>query len=143
MFAERFAYIFTVGLLMSACGGAGMEANTPVNEKTKFRDDQLFGAAERAIEKLGYYPVNPDAEQLTVDTREKEVGYSSVPRLSYKYTFHIEVKQGTLHISSTCKQNTAMKREEFGDCGDERPQRVLDEQEQLKQTILQVAAQLP
>ena len=51
-----------------------------------------------------------------------------MPRLSYKYTLKIVTAGGTLAISSTCKQNSSMAREKFEDCGDERPQRLREEQ---------------
>ena len=131
-------------LFAVACGGgADMVAYTPVKQKTKFREEQLFGAAERAIDKLGYMPINKSLEGYTVETREKEVGYSSVPRLFYRYSFQIDTKGGVLAIRSTCKQNSPTAREEYEDCGDERPRRVVEEQQNLGDTIMEIAATLP
>jgi hypothetical protein len=36
-----------------------------------------------------------------------------------------------------------MNRTEFSDCGDERPQHVVDEQDRLKAKILEIAKRLP
>jgi hypothetical protein len=108
-----------------ACGGAGFQSYEPVHTKTKLEPDQLLTAAQRSIEKLGYQMVGLDRATHTVRTREKEVGYSNVPRLSYRYSFRIETKGGVLKIDAACEQNTSMNRTEFSDCGDERPQHVI------------------
>jgi hypothetical protein len=130
-------------LALGACGGAGMVSYSPDQETTKFDEDQLFGATQRAIEQTGYQPIRPDREGHAIQTREKEVGYSNVPRLSYRYSFRIETKGGVLKIDAACEQNTSMNRTEFSDCGDERPQHVVDEQDRLKAKILEIAKGLP
>jgi hypothetical protein len=133
---ERFLCV--VALLALGCGGAGMTSYTPAKEKTKFSEDDLFTATVRALEAKGYTAI-PDREQLVVKTREKEISVSSVPKLSYKYTWQIQTKGGTLAINSTCQENSAMSRTEFEDCGDDRPQRMVDEQQSLVAEILDEA----
>ena len=125
------------------CAGAGMNAYTPLKQKTKFRDDQLFGAAERSLEELGYQPINKDADSGAVATRNKDVDYQSHPRLYFRYAFQIDVGEGIVNINSTCKKNSAMAREELDDCGDERPKHVIDEQEKIYRRILEIASKLP
>jgi hypothetical protein len=135
--------LVTAALVVSACGGAGFKSYEPVAEKTSLDQDQLFTAAQRTIEKLGYQPVKFDRAGHTVSTREKEVGYSSVPRLSYRYSFTIETQGGQLSITVSCTMNDSLNREKFEDCGDERPDRVLDEMEALRAEILETGKKVP
>jgi hypothetical protein len=125
-------------LLLAACG-ASMVSYKPVNEKTKLPEDALFQAATSVLETKGHPITDRDPTTYTIKTREKEIAVSSVPRLSYKYEYTVVTKGGTLLISTTCRQNSEMKRTEFEDCGDERPQRVVDETEKIKTAILEKA----
>jgi hypothetical protein len=138
-----YVLLLVSGLSTAACGGAGMRSYQPVEEQTRFDSDQLFGAAQRSFDKLGYMPTNLDRSAHTLSTREKEVGYSSVPRLSYKYAFTVETAGGRLHIVAHCTMNSSINREKFEDCGDDRPQLVLDEMAKLKEKILEVAKSVP
>jgi hypothetical protein len=121
------------------CGcGAGMTSYQPVNEKTKLSEDDLFEASVDALEARDYVPIL-DRERYFVKTREKEIAVSSVPRLSYKYTWQIQTKDATLSISSTCKENSATARTTFEDCGEDRPERLVEEQKALREDILKRA----
>lgn len=120
-----------------------MQAYKPHEQKTDFDADQLFGATERAIETLKYRPTKRSPDDHTIETQPKEVGYSSVPRLFYRYAFKVDTSGGTLRIAATCEQNTAMSRSEFEDCGDKRPEKVIEEQDQFRQEILRIAGTLP
>ena len=93
-----------------------MEPYLPTAQKTKFAPDTLFAASTKALEDKGYITTNADPERYSVETREKETAVSSVPRLSYKYSWKIVTAGGTLAISSRCKQNSSMAREKFEDC---------------------------
>jgi hypothetical protein len=132
-----------VALGSAACAGADMEPYLPTAQKTKFSPDTLFAASTKALEDKGYVTTNADRERYSVETREKETAVSSVPRLSYKYSWKIVTAGGTLAISSSCKQNSSMAREKFEDCGDERPKRLRDEQEELRSEILERAKRNP
>lgn len=129
---------WVLSLLILGCGGAGMTDYKPVSEKTKFDEDALLGASASALEARGYVAAT-DHDSATVTTREKEVATSSVPALSYKYTWEISTKGGRLVIKSTCKQNSSMSRTKFSDCGDERPARLIAEQKALRTDILKRA----
>ncbi len=126
--------ILFCALSLWACG-AGMKSYQPVNEKTKLTEDNLFRASINALEARKYVAIS-DSERYFVETREKEVAVSSVPRLSYKYTWQIQTKDSTLSIISTCKENSSTDRTKFEDCGDERPDRLLKEQKELREDIL-------
>src|SRR5512139_3141778 len=95
-------------LVLAGCGGAGMTSYTPVHEQTKLSADSLQMAARDAVEELGYVAVAVDSQTHALETREKEVAVSSVPRLSYKYSFHIETTDGLLAIVANCTQNSAL-----------------------------------
>jgi hypothetical protein len=123
----------------SACTTSDMQAYTPVKQKTAHSEDTLRHAARQALEAQDYVAVSTDERPSVLETREKEVFVSSVPRLAYRYSFRVDTKGGQLSIDSTCKHNSAMAREAFEDCGSERPQRVLDEQEKLRAAILERA----
>jgi hypothetical protein len=138
----RIAYVL-LGASLSACAGAEMEPYLPTAQKTKFSPETLFAASTAALEDKGYVTTNADPERFSVETREKETAVSSVPRLSYKYTWKVVTSGGTLAITSQCKQNSSMAREKFEDCGDERPKRLRDEQEELREAILERAKRLP
>jgi hypothetical protein len=136
-------FLLTSTLTLAACGGAGMRSYEPVHQKTQFDQEQLFGAAQRSIEKLGYFPTKLDRASYSVSTREKEVGYSSVPRLSYKYSYTIETRGGDLRIVANCTMNSSVKRETFDDCGEDRPKQVIEEMEVLREKILELAKSMP
>src|SRR5690349_18169804 len=108
-------------LFAAACGGASMTTYTPVNQKTKYSEDSLFEASRKGAENLGYIAKTGDNSSHSLDTREKEVAVSSVPRLSYRYSFHIETAGGVLAITTTCTQNSATNEHKFDDCGSDRP----------------------
>ncbi len=114
-----------------------MQSYTPVKEKTKVEPDRLFHVARSVAEAKGYVAIEEESKPYTFETREREVAVSSVPRLSYRYTFQVSAKDGTLAIKATCTQNSSMNREKYEDCGDERPKRVIDEQQALRDAILQ------
>jgi hypothetical protein len=126
-------------LLLVGCGGANMKSYTPISEKTKIAPEMLFTAARRALEAKGYDVIRSDPETYTLLTKEKETYVSSVPRLSYKYQWTIVTAEGKLSISVSCKENSSMERTAYQDCGDERPSRVIDEQDDLRKEILQRA----
>jgi hypothetical protein len=126
----------------SACGGPTMATYTPVDEKTKYPEESLFEASRKATENLGYIPHVLESPAHSLETREKQVAVSSVPRLSYKYSFHIETTNGQLSITAACTQNSATNEHDFKECGDERPERVVKELDALKKEILAVAPQV-
>lgn len=126
-------------LVLSGCAGANMNTYTPVNEKTKYDPNTLFAAARAAVEKLQLRLQTAEIDQHTLETREREVAISSVPRLSYKYTIHIKTLGGVLSIESSCTKNSATAEAEFKDCGGERPKQVLDEQEAIRKKTLELA----
>ena len=134
-----FGWSLAAALASTACAGADMEPYLPTAQKTKFAPDTLFAASTKALEDKGYVTTNADPERYSVETREKETAVSSVPRLSYKYSWKIVTAGGTLAITSRCTQNSSMAREKFEDCGDERPKRLRDEQEELRSEILERA----
>jgi len=119
-----------------------MVSYKPVNEKTKLDSDSLFQAATNVLEEKGFFITDRDPGNYIIKTREKEVAVSSVPRLSYKYEYTVTTQNSTLSITTTCKQNSEMKRTEFDDCGDERPEKVVEETEQLKTAILTKAKEI-
>jgi len=124
---------------ITGCGTAGMTTYTPVHQKTKYSADALHIAARDAIDQLGYQPAGGDAGAHVIETREKQVATSSIPRLSYKYAFKIETTNGVLEIDATCVQNSATSESTFKECGDDRPQRVVNEQKKLLKRILENA----
>jgi len=136
---RRLSTLIPSLVILSACAGANMTSYTPVHEKTKFKEDVLFRASRHAVEKLGIKLNTADGVAHTVDTREREVAISSIPRLSYKYSFHIETTGGVLSIEAKCTQNTASKEAEYKDCGDDRPKAVIREQEELTKKTLELA----
>jgi hypothetical protein len=125
-------------VLAAACSTANMTTYAPVDEKTKYSDDVLLSAAKGAAEELGFRVVAGEGSS-TFDTREKEVATSSIPRLSYKYTFHVETTHGNLVIQSTCLANSTTAEADFKDCGDDRPARVVQLQAALRKRTLERA----
>lgn len=114
-----------------------MEAYQPVSQKLSLDESDLLNVARQATESSGYVPVETDGKPYAFETRQKEVAVSSVPRISYRYTFQVSTKGGTLSIVATCVENSSMHREKYDPCGDERPQHVIDEQDRLKKAILE------
>jgi len=132
----RFIAGFVASVFFAvACSTANMTSYTPVEEKTKYKEDTLFRSARDAAEELGFV-VTAGEGSATFDTREKEVATSSIPRLSYKYTFHVETQGGVLSIKATCSKNSTTNESEFKDCGDDRPKRVVEFQEKLHKLTL-------
>jgi hypothetical protein len=130
---KRIAWVFA--LTMLGCGGAGMTDYKPVSERTKFDEEELLSASSAALEAKGYVAAT-DHDASSVTTREKEIAVSSVPKLSYKYTWEVTTKGGTLLIKATCTQNSSMSRTKFEDCGDDRPERLVKEQKEIRDDIL-------
>jgi hypothetical protein len=127
--------MLAMGLVVCGCG-AGSSSYEPVSQKTKFTPEDLLSASINAVESAGHPPRQIDREKFSFETREKEVAVSSVPRLSYKYYYRISTAGGKLSIDTSCTENSSLSREKFSDCGDDRPDKVIEEQEKLKQDIL-------
>ena len=125
-------------LVAGACTTANMTDYSPVNEKTKFSEDVLFRAARDAAEHLDMR-VQAGDSGTSFDTREKEVATSSIPRLSYKFSFHVETSGGMLVIKANCVKNSTTSEAEFSDCGDDRPAKVVELQAALRKQALERA----
>lgn len=126
-------------MVTTACAGAGMQDYQPVKQKVGLDAEDLLRVSREAADNLGYVPVESDSAPDTFETRQREVAVSSVPRISYRYTFRVSTQGGTLTITSTCTENSAMHREQYDDCGSERPKRVMAEQDALEKAILERA----
>jgi hypothetical protein len=140
MAPKQLLLLATAAALGMGCGGADMKTYTPVKEKTKFAPEVLFTASQRAIEASGHVTTEIDREKYTLETRQKEVFVSSVPRLSYRYRYRVSTTGGILTLDTDCQQNSAMNRTEYESCGEERPKRLIEEQDEIKQKILELAA---
>jgi hypothetical protein len=138
---HKIPHWFALALVLSgtACGSSDMQSYTPIKEKTKIAPEVLFTASEQALESAGHVTTEINRENYTLETREKEVFVSSVPRLSYRYHYRVGTAGGVLTIDTACKQNSAMARTEYEDCGDERPGRLLAELNDIKKDILERA----
>ena len=116
-----------------------MTSYTPVDEHTKYSEDVLLSAAKKAAEQLQLHVMSGEGS-ATFDTREKEIAISSIPRLSYKYSFHVETTKGELIIQATCTENSSTAESEFKDCGDDdRPKRVVEQLAELRKRTLELA----
>jgi hypothetical protein len=135
---KRFATLVGSCLFMVACLG-GRQPYTPVNEKTKLDEGALLTAAARALTEMDYKVAIEDPGTATVKSREREVAVSSVPKLSYKYQWTIETKEGTLSINVSCTENSSIARDTFEDCGKELPEQIIEDQRQLHHKILVIA----
>ncbi len=138
---QRLLMIAIAAPLLLGCTTEEMRAYTPVKEKTKMSEDVLLTATRRSLDANRFVAIEK-SEPYSLTTREKEVFTSSVPRLAYRYSFDITTEGGVLRINATCVQNSAMSRESYEDCGAERPERVIREQETLRKDILARAKKL-
>ena len=125
-----------------ACSPSGMRAYTPVEEKTKFSGEALHLATRKTFEMSEHPIVLNDPGSGTITTRLKEIATSSVPRLSYRYSYKVGTQGGVLTIDTTCTQNSTMAPTEFTDCGADRPGRIGLEQTTLRDKILKRAAKI-
>src|SRR5215831_6005343 len=134
---ERFiaGLVAPAFLAAVACSTANMTSYTPVEEKTKYSEDTLFRAARDSAEQLGFVVIKGEGSAV-FDTREKEVSTSSIPRLAYKYTLHVETTGGVLSIKSECSKNSSTNEATFSDCGDDRPKRVIEFMDKLHKATL-------
>lgn len=126
-------------LLQAGCVGSNKQPYTPVDEKTKFEESTLLQASVRALEEMDYDIGVEDTDAYTVRSREREVSLSSIPKLSYRYQWTIKTAGGKLSISASCKENSAMDKKKFEPCGDEVPEQIVEDQEQLHHKILVIA----
>jgi hypothetical protein len=125
-------------VIAGACTTANMTDYTPVNEKTKFSEDVLYRAARDTAEHLDLR-VQAGDNGTSFDTREKQIATSSIPRLSYKFSFHVETTDGMLVIKANCVKNSTTSEAEFSDCGDDRPAKVVELQAALRKQTLERA----
>jgi hypothetical protein len=98
----------------------------------------LFRAARDAAEHLDMR-VQAGESGTAFDTRERQVATSSIPRLSYKFSFHVETSGGMLVIKANCVKNSTTSEAEFSDCGDDRPAKVVELQAALRKQTLERA----
>ena len=80
-----------------------------------------------------------DTDAYLVRSKEREVSVSSIPKLSYRYHFTIKTAEGKLSITVTCEENSAMDEKKFEKCGDEVPEQIVEDQEQLHHKITVIA----
>lgn len=128
--------MISLALLVAGCAGAGMRNYTPVSEKTSYPPEDLLYAARAELDASNHDVVRMEPGEFWLQTREQEVAVSSVPRMSYKYSFKVTTTGGTLSITASCKQNSSTDRTKFEECGKERPKAVIEEQKRLKDAIL-------
>ena len=131
--------VLLVAFCLFACAGSNKQPYSPVEEKTKFEESTLLQASVRALEEMDYDIGVEDTDSYTVRSREREVSLSSIPKLSYRYQWTIKTGGGKLSITVDCKENSAMDEKTFEACGDEVPQQVAEDQEQLHHKILVIA----
>jgi hypothetical protein len=139
---EGVARVLGLGVLVAlqtSCAGAEKEVYTPVQEKTKLEESTLLQASVRALEEMDYEIGLEDTDAYMVRSRMHEVSVSSIPKLSYRYYFTIKTAEGTLRISVSCEENSALDKKKFETCGDEAPSQIVEDQRQLHDKIIVIA----
>jgi hypothetical protein len=127
---------FVVGLL-AGCTGPNTAPYTPVEKKTDHSAETLYQAAEGALLDAGYLIETRDPQGFKLKTQERTLLGSEIKKDKYKYVWVVETGGGKLAIRMECSREAGEERE---DCGAERPEKLVNEQDKLVTAILAEAS---
>jgi hypothetical protein len=125
-----------LALLLAGCGGPTLVAYQPVEQKTELAPEKLYAAAEGVLLDHGYNIKTRDAAAFRLETEERRIAGSDIKQDKYHYVWIVEAGSGALKIRIDCKRTSGADSE---DCGSERPEKLVKEQDKLVQEILREA----
>jgi hypothetical protein len=133
--ASPFVSKITLALaaMVVACGGQPMAPYSPVEKNTDLSPRTLYAAAEGTLLDQGYLIARRDPERLRLETQKRTLLGSEIRKDKFEYVWIVETAGGTLRIRLECQRTSGAQSE---DCGDERPERLVKQQNQLVDLIL-------
>lgn len=123
---------------LAACGGPPMAAYSPGEKNSDLPADKLYAAAEGALLDHGYLIEKRDPSGFRLETQKRTMAGSEIKQDKYEYSWIVETGGGKLKIRLECRRASGADSE---DCGAERPEKLVKQQEQLIEEILSEARQ--
>ena len=128
--------VIALGALLAGCGGPAMAAYTPAEKKTDLAPDALYAAAEGALLDAGYLIETRDPAGHRLETQERTMAGSEIKQDKYRYRWTVETAGGTLKLRVSCERVSG---DDGEDCGGERPEKLVKEQDRLIEQIVSEA----
>ncbi len=113
-----------------------MAPYTPLDQSTELDKGKLLEAAEGTLLDRGYLVADKDAAAGKIVTKERTMLGSQIAQEKFKYVWTVEVGGGHVKIQIGCKQ---AKAEEISSCGDEVPEKLVKEQQEIADQIVREA----
>jgi hypothetical protein len=129
-------WLLVLAALLAACGGPPMAPYSPVQKETNVSPQKLYAAAEGALLDQGYLIAKRDPDGLRLETEKRALLGSEITKDKYEYVWIVETAGGTLKIRLECRLSSERAGEE---CGDERPEKLVKQQQRLVDQILSEA----
>jgi hypothetical protein len=120
-------------LFMAGCGQP-QTAYSPYEKKTAVDPKKLFDAAEGTLQDRGFSIATRDAGAFRLVTEPRTLLGSQISKGKYQYAFVVETAGGTLKIELKCQSKSATT--DVGPCGDQAPEKLVNEQQQIAQHTL-------
>lgn len=130
--------LFALALVtLAACGRPKFVPYTPLEEKTDIEQKKLFDAAEGALLDKGYLIQKKDEAGFELLTKPRTLTGSEMTDTKYKYVWQVDTSGGTLKIKLQCQETS--KDNEPIDCGKEAPEKIVKEQQAIRDQALREA----
>lgn len=123
-------------LVLASCTGPAMAPYSPGERQTEIAPDELYRAAEGALLDAGYLIEIRDAAAHRLKTEPRTLLGSEIDKDKYRYAWVVETSGGKLRLWLHCEH---VEGDEHWDCGDERPAKLVREQDTLLDAIVKEA----
>jgi hypothetical protein len=119
--------------ILAGCTGPAMAPYSPAERRTELAPEKLYAAAEGALLDGGYLIKERDPAGHRLETEPRTLLGSEIDKDKYRYWWIVETGGGTLKLRLSCQH---VEGDETEDCGDERPEKLVREQDELLDAIV-------
>jgi uncharacterized lipoprotein len=127
-------------LALAACMATRMSPYTPAEKATDAAPERLYAAAEGVLLDRGFLIAERNPEAGTLKTEQRTLVGDEVFRSEFRYAISVETRGGKLKVAMSCSRGDKSAPES---CGDDRPEKLVLEQERLVDAILAEASAAP
>lgn len=137
----RLFWTLMISLVLAGCMATRMSPYAPAEKTTDAAPERLYAAAEGVLLDRGFLIAERNPEAGTLKTEQRTLIGDEVFRSEFRYSISVETRGGKLKMVMSCSRGDKSAPES---CGDDRPEKLVLEQERLVEAILaEASAELP